>query len=244
MNIVRVKDYEEMSIKAAHLFVAQMINKPNSILGLATGSTPIGVYEQLVKFYNEGMVSFKNATAFNLDEYVGIPQNHLQSYWTFMQKHFFGLVDFRPENQHIPRGESENPEQEAADYDKAIKAVGGIDIQLLGIGRNGHIGFNEPNVKFEAKTHVVALDEQTINDNARFFDSRDEVPKTAISMGIKTIMQSRQIILLASGAEKSDAIYKMINGNITPDLPASVLQLHPNVTVILDKDAASQLDMD
>ena len=243
MNIVLVKDYEEMSIKAAHLFVAQMINKPNSILGFATGSTPVGVYEQLVKFYDEGMVSFKGATAFNLDEYVGIAQNHPQSYWTFMQKHFFSLVDFRPENLHIPRGESEYPEQEAADYDKAIITAGGIDIQLLGIGRNGHIGFNEPNVKFEAKTHVVALDEQTINDNARFFESRDEVPKTAISMGIKTIMQSRQIILLASGTEKSDAIYKMINGNITPDLPASVLQLHPNVTVILDKEAASKLEM-
>lgn len=244
MNIIIVNDYEEMSIKAAHLFVAQLLNKPNSILGLATGSTPIGVYEQLVKFYKEGIISFEFAKAFNLDEYVGIEKAHSQSYWNFMQTHFFSKVDLPEAHQFIPSGTAVDPNFEAENYDKAIRKAGGIDLQLLGIGRNGHIGFNEPNLKFEAKTHVVELDEQTIIDNARFFDDRSLVPKTAISMGIKTIMQSKQIILLASGNEKSDAIRKMLYGNITPDLPASVLQLHPNVTVIIDKEAASEIDID
>lgn len=244
MNLIVVNNYEEMSIKAAHLFVAQLLNKPNSILGLATGSTPIGVYQQLVKFHSEGIISFEFAKAFNLDEYVGIDKMHPQSYWKFMQDHFFSKVDMPETHQYIPSGMAVSPELEAENYDKTIRKAGGIDLQLLGIGRNGHIGFNEPNLKFEAKTHVVDLDEQTIVDNARFFEDISMVPQTAISMGIKTIMQSRQIILLASGKEKSDAIRKMLYGNITPDLPASVLQLHPNVTVIIDKGAASEIDID
>lgn len=244
MNIILVKDYEEMSAKAAYLFVAQLINKPSSILGLATGSTPKGVYQNLVKFYRDGMISFEKAISFNLDEYLGIPKVHPQSYWSFMQNEFFKHVDMPSVSQYIPSGETLMPQQEAQNYDAAIRKAGGIDLQLLGIGRNGHIGFNEPNVKFEAKTHVVELDQQTIQDNSRFFDHIEDVPKKAISMGIKTIMQSKQIILLASGIEKSDAIYKMLYGNITPDVPASVLQLHPNVTLILDKEAASRLDLE
>lgn len=244
MNIIIVKNYEEMSIKAAHLFVAQLINKPDSVLGLATGSTPVGVYEQLIRFYKEGIISFKFAKAFNLDEYVGIPKNHPQSYWTFMQNTFFSKVDLPNANQFIPSGEVENSTIEAQNYDLAIEKAGGIDLQILGIGRNGHIGFNEPNLEFEARTHVVELDEQTILDNSRFFEDISSVPQTAISMGVKTIMQSKQIILLASGKEKSEAIHKMIYGSITPDLPASVLQLHPNVTVIIDLEAASKLDVD
>lgn len=244
MNIIIVNNYEEMSVKAAHLFVAQLINKPNSVLGLATGSTPVGVYEQLIRFYKEGIISFRFAKAFNLDEYVGIPKNHPQSYWNFMQQTFFSKVDMLEANQFIPSGEAIEPLLEAVNYDKAIERAGGIDLQILGIGRNGHIGFNEPNLEFEARTHVVELDEQTILDNSRFFEDISSVPQTAISMGVKTIMQSKQIILLASGKEKSEAIHKMIYGSITPDLPASVLQLHPNVTVIIDLEAASKLDID
>ena len=244
MNIIIVKNYEEMSRKAAHLFVAQLLNKPTSVLGLATGSTPMGLYTELIKFYNEGMISFKQAVAFNLDEYIGLPKEHPQSYWRFMQDNFFKFVDMPVENQHIPSGTTELAGEEALRYDRAISAIGGIDLQVLGIGRNGHIGFNEPDLKFEARTHKVMLDDQTIEDNARFFESIDDVPKSAISMGVKTIMQSRCIVLLASGQEKGMAIKKMLSGNITPELPASVLQLHPNATAIIDLEAASYLDLD
>lgn len=244
MNIIIVKNYEEMSRKAAHLFVAQILNKPSSVLGLATGSTPMGLYKELIKFYNEGMISFKQTVAFNLDEYIGLPKEHPQSYWRFMQDHFFKYIDMASENQHIPAGTSDHAKEEALRYDRAIAAIGGIDLQVLGIGRNGHIGFNEPDLKFEARTHKVMLDEQTIIDNSRFFDSIDEVPKSAISMGVKTIMQSRGIVLLASGEEKALAIQKMLSGKITPELPASVLQLHPNATAIIDLEAASQLDLE
>ena len=244
MNIIIVKDYEEMSRKAAHLFVAQLLNKPNSVLGLATGSTPMGLYKELIRFYNEGMISFKSATAFNLDEYVGLEKEHPQSYWRFMQENFFTKVDLPVARQFIPSGVAEDIATESYYYDKNITLKGGIDLQVLGIGRNGHIGFNEPDLKFEARTHVVKLDEQTIEDNARFFDDISMVPTLAISMGVKTIMQSRSIILLASGKEKGEAIMKMLSGNITPELPASVLQLHPSVTAIIDLAAASMLDIE
>jgi glucosamine-6-phosphate deaminase len=244
MNIIIVKNYEEMSRKAAHLFVAQLLNKPDSVLGLATGSTPVGMYKELIRFYNEGMITFKYATAFNLDEYVGIEKEHPQSYWKFMQDNLFNEVDLPNDRQFIPSGTARNLEDEAHNYDRGIAKAGGIDLQVLGIGRNGHIGFNEPDLKFEARTHVVKLDEQTIQDNSRFFSNISEVPTLALSMGVKTIMQSRNIILLASGKEKGDAIQKMLSGNITPELPASVLQLHPNVTAIIDLEAASKLDIE
>ena len=243
MNIIIVKNYEEMSKKAAHLFVAQLLNKPNSVLGLATGSTPMGLYKELIKFYKEGMISFKQTCAFNLDEYMGLEASHPQSYRYFMTSNFFNYVDMPIENQFIPSGISKDSDQEALNYDRIITKAGGIDLQVLGIGRNGHIGFNEPDLKFEARTHVVKLDDQTLMDNARFFEHLDDVPHFAISMGVKTIMQSRGIVLLASGKEKSEAVQKMLSGNITPELPASVLQLHPNVTAIFDEDAASLLDI-
>lgn len=242
MNIIIVKDYEEMSRRAAHLFVAQMLNNPASVLGLATGSTPLGLYRELIRYYDEGMISFEHAHAFNLDEYIGLEHMHPQSYSTFMETHFFQYVDMPKAHRHIPSGVAANPSAEALNYDRAIAAAGGIDLQVLGIGRNGHIGFNEPDVKFEALTHVVELDEQTLSDNARFFSSVEAVPQHAISMGIKTIMQSKRIILLASGAEKADAVEKMLSGSITPELPASVLQLHPSATVILDEAAARAID--
>ncbi len=242
MNIIVVKDYKEMSRKAAHLFVGQILQKPDSVLGLATGSTPVGLYEELVKFYKEGMIDFEKVISFNLDEYIGLDPSHEQSYAYFMRKNLFDHINISDENWFVPSGTAEHINEECAQYEKMIAGAGGIDMQILGIGRNGHIGFNEPDIKFEATTHMVALDDQTISDNARFFETIDEVPKTAISMGIKTIMQSRCIILLASGEEKATAVAGMVNGKIIPELPASVLQLHPNVTVIVDEAAASKLN--
>ncbi len=238
MNIIVVKDYLEMSRKAAHMVVGQILQKPETVLGLATGSSPIGMYDELVKFYKEGMISFKDVVTFNLDEYIGLEPSHEESYAYFMKKNFFGRIDIKEKNHHIPSGMAKDIEEECEKYDRMIAAAGGIDFQVLGIGRNGHIGFNEPDIKFEAMTHKIKLDEQTISDNARFFDSIDEVPRYAITMGVKTIMQSRGIILLATGAEKAQAVAGMVHGKITPELPASVLQLHPNVTVIVDEAAA------
>ncbi len=243
MNIIVVKDYSEMSRKAAHLFVGQILQKPNSVLGLATGSTPVGLYKELIKFYKEGMIDFENVIAFNLDEYLNLDPTHEQSYARFMEENLFQFINMKEKNHHIPSGTALEFEAECDRYEELIHNAGGIDLQILGIGRNGHIGFNEPDIKFEAITHIVQLDEQTINDNARFFNNIEEVPKTAISMGIKTIMQSRGIILLASGKEKADAVAGMVSGKITPELPASVLQLHPNVTIIVDEAAASKINL-
>ncbi|MCA0385438.1 MAG: glucosamine-6-phosphate deaminase [Firmicutes bacterium] len=241
MNLIIVKDYSEMSQRAAHLVAAQLLSKPDSILGLATGDTPKGLYRSLIKYYEEGVISFKQAMAFNLDEYVGLASEHAQSYRSFMKQNLFDFVDFLPEKCFIPQGDASNPEKEAMRYEALIDQSGGIDLQILGIGRNGHIGFNEPGSNFEAYTHVVELDSRTVVDNARFFDSIEEVPRKAISMGIKTIMKSKKIILLASGASKGEALYQMMYGKITPELPASVLQLHPNVTVICDEAASEKL---
>lgn len=243
MNIIVVKDYNEMSRKAAHLFVGQILQKPDSVLGLATGSTPVGLYKELIKFYKEGMIDFDSVIAFNLDEYLNLDPTHEQSYARFMEENLLRHINMKEENHHIPSGTATDFEAECDRYEELINKAGGIDLQILGIGRNGHIGFNEPDIKFEAITHVVQLDEQTISDNARFFSTIDEVPKTAISMGIKTIMQSRGIILLASGKEKADAVAGMVSGKITPELPASVLQLHPNVTIIVDEAAASKINL-
>lgn len=243
MNIIVVKDYNEMSRKAAHLFVGQILQKPDSVLGLATGSTPVGLYKELIKFYKEGMIDFRSVMAFNLDEYLGLKPDHAQSYAKFMQDNLFEHINMQSEKYHIPSGTATDFEAECDRYEDLIAQAGGIDLQILGIGRNGHIGFNEPDIKFEAITHVVQLDEQTISDNARFFNNIEEVPKKAISMGIKTIMQSRGIILLASGQEKADAVAGMVSGKITPELPASVLQLHPNVTIIVDEAAASKINI-
>jgi len=241
VNIIVVKNYNEMSRKAAHLFVGQILQKPDSVLGLATGSTPVGLYKELIKFYNEGMIDFRNVIAFNLDEYLGLQPDHTQSYAKFMKDNLFEHINLDSGNYHIPSGTATDFEAECDRYESLIAQAGGIDLQILGIGRNGHIGFNEPDIKFEAITHVVELDDQTISDNARFFDNIEAVPKKAISMGIKTIMQSRGIILLASGHEKAEAVAGMVSGKITPELPASVLQLHPNVTIIVDEAAASKI---
>jgi glucosamine-6-phosphate deaminase len=241
MRIIIVKDYEELSKKAANILASQITLKPNSVLGLATGSTPVGTYRELVRIYNEGDISFSEVVTFNLDEYYGLDKENPQSYYYFMMDNLFKFTNINTTNIHIPDGRAKNIENECIGYENKIKQAGGIDIQLLGIGRNGHIGFNEPDVKFEAQTHLVTLDEDTIEANSRFFTSLEEVPNQAISMGIKTIMHSRKILLLASGEEKVETINSMINGKITPELPASVLQLHPDVIVLLDEKAACKL---
>lgn len=241
MRIIVVDNYEEMSWKAASLVSSQMILKPNTILGLATGDTPLGMYSELIKLYNKKEIDFREVKSFNLDEYYGIDENNSQSYYYYMMNNFFKHINISHENINVPNGDAENIYEECLRYENEIKKSGGIDIQVLGIGVNGHIGFNEPDINFEAETHLVNLDDTTIESNSRLFERREDVPTKAISMGIKTIMYSKRIVLLASGLSKADAIYKTINGKINPETPASILQLHQDVTVILDKDAASKL---
>ncbi|MCX7950826.1 MAG: glucosamine-6-phosphate deaminase, partial [Clostridiales bacterium] len=206
MRIIVAKDYDELSKKAADIVASQLILKPKSVLGLATGGTPVGMYRELVKMFREGKFSFKDVTTFNLDEYYGLDRDNPQSYYFYMMENLFKHVDIDLNNINIPNGRAENIEKECMEYEEKIEKAGGIDLQVLGIGKNGHIGFNEPDVKFEAKTHLVRLDEDTIRANSRFFNSIEEVPTKAISMGIKTIMHSRKIIMLASGKEKAGII--------------------------------------
>ncbi|WZL79398.1 glucosamine-6-phosphate deaminase [Eubacteriales bacterium mix99] len=227
--------------KAALEIVNQVKSKPDTILGLATGSTPIGMYQRLVKKYQDGEIHFDHVRTFNLDEYVGLPKDHPCSYYYFMQKHLFKAVDLDPEASSLPDGTAADPEEECMNYEKKLEAAGGIDLQVLGIGRNGHIGFNEPGTPFNAVTHVVPLTQSTIDANARFFDNADQVPRRALSMGIKTIMHARKILLIAKGEDKADAVQKALQGPITPNVPASILQLHPNITVIVDHAAAGKL---
>ncbi len=231
----------DLSRKAANIISAQVIMKPDSVLGLATGSTPIGTYRQLVEWYRKGDLDFSEITTINLDEYIGLPPEHSQSYARFMHEHLFDLVNVMPENINIPNGMEPDAEKECARYNRVIQAHGGIDLQLLGIGQNGHIGFNEPGAAFEKETHCVALTETTIQANARFFDSENEVPRKAYSMGIKSIMQAKHILLIACGENKADALAGALYGPVTPKLPASILQLHNHVTVVADKAACSKL---
>lgn len=241
MKIIRAKDYYDMSRKAANIISAQIIMKPNCVLGLATGGTPVGTYKQLVEWYNKGDLDFSEVTTVNLDEYRGLPREHEQSYWHFMHEHLFDLVNINHERINMPDGTNLDADAECARYDYVIQRVGGIDLQLLGIGPNGHIGFNEPGAAFELGTHCVDLAESTIEANKRFFASRDEVPRQAYSMGIKTIMQARKVLLVANGANKAEAIKKSFFGPVTPEVPGSILQMHPDCTVVVDEEAASLL---
>lgn len=241
MRVIQVKDYEEMSAYAAQYIMSQVLLKPKSVLGFATGSTPVGTYEKLWEHQAKGLVSFADCTSFNLDEYIGLPKSDPQSYYHFMCKHLFNHIDLNPSKIHIPNGMAVDIVAECKAYEQAIEDHDGIDLQLLGIGRNGHIGFNEPDVKFEALTHEVVLDEDTIAANARFFSSLEAVPRRAVSMGIKSIMHAHKILILASGKEKADAVARMVHGPVAPGLPASVLQLHPNVVLIVDEDAGRLL---
>lgn len=212
-----------------------------SVLGLATGSSPLLTYKNLVRLYEEGVISFADVISFNLDEYIGLAADHPQSYAHYMRDNLFSYVDIDSEQYFIPNGVVEDPETECLDYEEMIDAYGGIDLQLLGLGGNGHIGFNEPSDHFAPMTHVVDLAESTIMANSRFFDSIDEVPTTAISMGTGSIMKAKSILLIAFGQEKAQAVYNMVNGQISPNTQASLLQVHNDVTVLIDEDAASLL---
>lgn len=239
--IIYIKDnYNEVCALAADLIELQIKHKPSSILGLATGASPVGVYDALIEKHKQGM-SFKHVTTFNLDEYVGISGDHKNSYKYFMQTNLFDHIDIHYDKTHIPCGMAIPAKEECKRYDDSISAKGGIDLQLLGLGQNGHIGFNEPNLEFANGTHLVALDDSTKSANSKYFAVDEHVPSQAITMGIKTIMKAKKILLIATGSSKAEAVKGMIEGNISPKLPASVLQLHQDVVVILDQEAASQL---
>ena len=241
MKIIRAKDYQDMSRKAANIISAQVIMKPDCVLGLATGGTPVGTYAQLVDWYNKGDLDFSEVTTVNLDEYRGLPKEHPQSYWYFMNENLFSKVNIDPAKTNLPDGTNLDTAAECARYNGIIHKLGGIDLQLLGIGHNGHIGFNEPGGAFEKETHCVALTENTIQANARFFGPGEKVPTHAYTMGIKTIMSAKKILLIASGEDKAEILNKMICGPIVPAVPASVLQLHNDVTVVADAAALSQV---
>ena len=235
-----VTDPQQAAVRAAGLYVDLLRRKPDAVLGLATGSTPLGLYARLAALYRAGELSFRRATSFNLDEYVGLPATHDQSYRYFMEHNLFSHVDLPAERTHVPSG-LDVSDAALAGYDAAIEAAGGIDLQLLGLGGNGHIGFNEPGTPFGLGTHVVELTARTRQDNARFFASLDEVPTHAATMGVKTVMHARAILLLAFGSAKAEAVRAALTGPVTEEVPASVLQLHPDVTVFCDEEAAKLL---
>ncbi len=233
MKFIKTDSYEKLSRQAANLISAQIILYPDSVIGLATGSTPLGTYRQLVAWYEKGDLDFSSVKTVNLDEYVGLAPDDEHSYRYFMDKNLFSKINIKRENTYLPDGLSD-PAEAAREYDKIIEGLGGIDLQLLGIGHNGHIGFNEPDFAFEKTTHAVELDDSTINANARFFADRSLVPRRAVTMGMKSIMQAKKIVLIASGEDKREILHKALYGPVTPAVPASILQLHPCLTVIAD----------
>lgn len=241
MRIYQEADYEGVSRRAANLISAEVIRKPNCVLGLATGSTPIGTYKQLTIWNQRGDFSFREVKSVNLDEYKGLEATHPESYRYFMNDKFFNHIDIDISNTYIPDGMSANPEEECRRYDELISSLGYVDLQLLGLGHNGHIGFNEPCNRFVKETHVVNIAESTINANARFFASKDDVPRQALTMGIGCIMAARRVLLIASGEDKAEAIYKAFCGHIDPYCPASILQLHNDVVLVGDKAALKLL---
>lgn len=236
-----------MSKLAAELVAKQIHRKPNTVLGLATGSTPLGMYQQLVQMVNDGLISLKNVISFNLDEYIGIPKNHQQSYHCYMMENFFKKVDIPSKNTNLPYCKSQidtnsDCKDACVEYDNLIAQTGGLDLQILGIGPNGHIGFNEPATSLETGTHIVTLAEETREANARFFSEKEKVPTHAITMGVGTILKSKEILLLANGKNKAEVVAGMFSGEVNTLLPASLLQVHPKVTVIVDQEAASKVD--
>lgn len=243
MKIYKAKDYKDMSRKAANIISAQVIMKPNCVLGLATGSTPIGTYAQLVEWYNKGDLDFSEVTTVNLDEYKGLPRTNDQSYYYFMHQHLFDRVNIDPERTNVPNGMEPDAEKECGRYEELIRSLGGVDLQLLGLGHNGHIGFNEPGEAFEKETHCVELTESTIEANKRFFASADDVPKQAYTMGIKTIMQAKKILIVVNGENKADIVERAFFGPVTPEVPASILQLHNDVTLVGDEAALAKIEI-
>ncbi len=236
MKLITVKNYEELSHKAALIIASQIISKPNCVLGLATGSSPVGTYKELIEMNKKGDIDFKDVTSVNLDEYVGLDGTHDQSYRYFMDNNLFNFVNINKAKTHVPSGLATDLAKEGKRYDDLVQSLGGTDLQLLGIGLDGHIGFNEPDDVFTAATHEVVLDESTIDANARFFAHRDDVPKTAITMGMMSIMQAKKILLIANGKAKKEIVEKALFGPITPKVPASILQLHKDVTVIFSEE--------
>ena len=237
MRIYKTKNYDEMSRKAANIISAQMILKPESVLGLATGSSPIGTYKQLINWYKKGDLDFSQIHSINLDEYKGLSGDNDQSYRYFMNKHLFDRINIKKENTYVPNGLEPDSKKACQEYNDIIEKFGGIDMQLLGLGHNGHIGFNEPGEAFEKETHCVDLTKSTIEANKRFFEREEDVPKQAYTMGIKSIMQAKKIIIVVSGKDKADIVKKAFLGPVTPEVPASVLQLHNDVTLVGDKEA-------
>ncbi len=242
MRIYREKDYNAVSRRAAAVIAAQVVSKPDCVLGLATGSTPIGAYKQLIEWHKQGDLSFSEVRSVNLDEYFGLAPTHDQSYRYFMQTNLFDHVDIVPENTNVPNGLAQDAAAECARYEQVVAGLGYADLQLLGMGRNGHIGFNEPCDEFPVATHLVDLTQSTIDANARFFASANDVPRQALTMGVGTIMRARSILVVVSGADKAEAVRKTVMGPVTPEVPASILQLHPNVTLIGDEAALSGLN--
>lgn len=240
MKIITVSNYNELSSTAGQIIADLVSSNPRCTLGLATGSTPLGTYQYLVKRHQAGDISFKNVQTFNLDEYCGLPRSHPESYFRFMHDNLFSHVDIQTENRHIPCAEGGDLQSQCDAYNALLREAT-VDLQLLGIGSNGHIGFCEPGTPFDRETFLTQLAEKTRQDNQRFFNSLEEVPTTAITMGIKNIMQAKSILLIASGKGKAECIRQMINGPVTEAVPASVLQQHPNATIILDEEAASLL---
>ena len=238
MDTIVYDSYEAMSRAAGDIVIEQLAAKPDSVLGLATGSTPLGLYRALVDSYQAGRVDFSQAVTFNLDEYYRIPKDNVHSYHHYMEQNLFRHINIQEKNTHIPDGDTDDVEAECARYDGLIRLSGGIDLQVLGIGANGHIGFNEPGEQLLTKTHLVKLTQKTIADNAKFFDAIDDVPQYAITMGMGTIMQAKRIILLVSGSNKADIYRRIMEDTITTDVPASLLQVHPDVTVLVDREAA------
>lgn len=241
MNLIKAKDYEDMSKKAANLIQAQVTMKPDSVLGLATGSTPIGTYQQLIERYRAGDLDFSGVRTVILDEYRGLTREDPQSYYYFMQEHLFLHINLAPGASYIPDGTNADAQAVCAAYEETIRSLGGVDLQLLGLGNNGHIGFNEPADAFEKETHCVDLAQSTIEANARFFASVDEVPKQAYTMGVGTIMKAKKILVIVNGAGKAEILKKAFYGPVTPEVPASILQMHPDVTVIADETACGGL---
>ena len=240
MKIYRAKDYNDMSRKAANIISAQVIMKPGCVLGLATGSTPIGAYRQLVEWYKKGDLAFSEVTTVNLDEYRGLTRENDQSYYYFMNENLFDHINIDKSRTFLPDGMEADSDKACRDYNEIIQSVGGVDLQLLGLGHNGHIGFNEPGIAFETETHCVNLTERTIKANMRFFPAEKDVPRQAYTMGIKTIMSAKKILVVVSGEDKADIVKEAFFGPVTPAVPASILQLHNDVIVVADEAALAK----
>lgn len=239
MRIIKTADYDELSRVASNIIAAQITVKPDSVLGLATGSTPIGIYDRLIKKCEEGDVDFSDITTVNLDEYCSLAADDEHSYRYFMNEHLFNHININPANTHVPNGMAGDVALECAEYERIIKEAGGIDLQLLGMGHNGHIGFNEPADEFADVTHCVDLTERTIEANKRFFDSADDVPRRALTMGIGTIMTAKKILMVVSGRDKAETVKRVLTGPVTPVVPATILRFHADVTFVCDAAAYS-----